>query len=280
MSFTCLCESDKKSMLDSIGISSVEELFKDIPDSIKLSKKLDLPEKLSEQEVLKHMSELAEKNTKMHNYTGAGSYFHYVPSIVDYLTSRSEFYTAYTPYQPEVSQGTLTAIFEFQTMMCNLTGMDISNASLYDGATSLAEAVLMAVRTNNKSKVIISDAVHPHYREVLNTYAWANDIEVKVNKSHKGISDPSSVSLDIDDGVSAVIIQSPNFFGTIEDVEAFSKLLSDKKIFLIQVISDTISLGLLKKPSDLGADIVCGEAMSFGNPIGFGGPCLGIRMGR
>jgi glycine dehydrogenase subunit 1 len=276
MSFTCLSESDKKSMLDSIGVSSVEELFKDIPDSIKLSKKLDLPEKMSEQEVLKHMHELAGKNKHLHNYTGAGSYGHYIPAVIDHLTSRSEFYTAYTPYQPEVSQGTLTAIFEFQSMMCSLTGMDISNASLYDGATSLAEAVLMAVRSNNKSKVIVSDAVHPHYREVLDTYAWANDIEVKLNKSSQGITDPSSVSSDIDDSVSAVIIQSPNFFGSIEDVEEFSKLLKSKKIFLIQVITDTVSLGLLKKPSELGSDIVCGEAMSFGNPIGFGGPCLGF----
>ena len=278
MSYVSLSDKDIKEMLAKIGIASVEELFHTIPENIKLKRDLNVPDPLTETEVMAYFKTLAKRNTypEYLSFLGAGVYNHVIPSVVDYLSQRGEFISPYTPYQPEVSQGTLQTIFEFQTLICQLTGMDISNASLYDGATSLAEAVLMSVRTNNKAKVVISDAVHPHYREVLDTYAWANDIEVKVNKSQQGITGPSSISSDLDDGVSAVIIQSPNFFGTIEDVEEFSKLLKDKKIFLIQVVADTISLGLLKRPAEMGVDIVCGEAMSFGNPTGFGGPCLGF----
>ncbi len=201
------------------------------------------------------------------SFLGAGAYQHYVPAAVDFLSSRSEFYTAYTPYQPEVSQGTLTAIFEFQSMISSLTGMDVTNASMYDGATALAESVMMVTGGEKKNRVIVSSALHPNYREVLKTYAWASDIRADMIPTPSGVTESSAIRNMIDDDTAAIVIQSPNFFGCIENIEEISAIAREKKIRLIVVINEMLSLGLLKGPGDQGADVICGEAQSFGNYI-------------
>jgi glycine dehydrogenase subunit 1 len=207
-------------------------------------------------------------------FLGAGAYNHYIPSVVDEISSRSEFYTSYTPYQPEVSQGTLAAIFEFQSMMSILTGMDITNASMYDGATSMAEAALMAAKSKGDKKILLSSAVHPNYREVLKTYLWGADLEVEEIPLAAGLTDLDQCKKMLETGASVVIVQSPNFFGLIEDVEAFADITKSSSLLLV-VVAEAMSLGLLKSPGDLGADIVCGEVQSFGNPLNFGGPYAG-----
>ena len=199
-------------------------------------------------------------------------------AVVDALASRSEFYTAYTPYQAEVSQGTLTAIFEFQTFICRLTGMDVANASMYDGATALAEAVLMSVHASGKRTVVAADTLHPHYRAVLDTYCGANGIEVRTVRNDAGVM--GTPAGDVLDGASAVIIQNPNFFGCVEDVAALASAARAAKAHGIVVVTEPHSLGLLAPPGKLGADIVCGEAQSFGNPAGFGGPALGMLAAK
>ncbi len=280
MSFICNSNDDKKEMINRIGLSSISELFKDIPDSIKMKEPLPLADAISEQEVLFLLKDLASQNKRMHNFIGAGVYQHYLPALVDHLTARSEFYSAYTPYQPEVSQGTLTAIFEFQSMLCNLTGMDVANASLYDGATAASEAVLMSIRANRKNKILIAQTIHPHYLAVIKTYAWANDLEIEILPEKKGLIDVAEVNTRLNDDVSAIVIQSPNFFGCIEDVKSISEATENLKTNLIMVINEPFSMGILQMPALLGADIVCGEAASFGNPIAFGGPGLGFLAAR
>ncbi len=277
MNYTCCTESDLKQMLETIGVSNLDKLFSDIPEGIRLKNKLNLPEPVSEIEAEKLLKQTAVKNSICLNFLGAGAYSHHIPAAVDYLSSRSEFLTAYTPYQPEASQGTLAAIFEFQTFICRLTGMDIANASLYDGATALAEAVLMTVRASDKQKIVVSTCVNPFYRDVLKTYSWANGIDItEVSLSSKGITPDDILADTITGDTSCVVIQNPNFFGSIEDIEKISSITKQKKCRLVVVISEPVSLGILKKPASLGADIVCGEAQSFGNPVGFGGPLLGI----
>lgn len=276
MSFIPITDYDRKLMFETIGVRHIDDLFADIPKDILLKEDVDLPEALSETAVMRHMTELAEKNCPTKNFVGAGAYEHYVPAAVDYLSSRSEFITAYTPYQPEVSQGTLTAIFEFQTMMCRLTGMDLSNASMYDGATAMTESVIMACAVRRRSRVLVSQAVHPNYRAVLDTYAWASDIKVEVIPAVDGETDAQSLEDAMDDTVAAVVIQTPNFFGSIEDLRGFADKIHEHKGILISVVTETMSLGILTPPGDMGADVVCGEAQSFGNYIGFGGPMLGF----
>ncbi len=276
MSFIPITDEDRKEMLQTIGVTAINDLFRDIPADILLEEGLKLPAPLSESAVLRHLTELSEKNCPVKNFAGAGSYEHYVPAAVDHLTSRSEFYTAYTPYQPEVSQGTLTAIFEFQTMMCRLTGMDLSNASMYDGATAMTESVIMACGARRRNRVLVSEAVHPNYRAVLDTYAWAADIEVELIPLKEGLTDPAALAEKMDDTVAAVVIQTPNFLGSIEDLRNFEGAIHEKKGVFISVVTEALSLGLLTPPGEMGADVVCGEAQSFGNYIGYGGPMLGF----
>jgi len=276
MPFIPLTEEDKKSMLESVGAESVRELFADIPDSIKLDENHDLPARMTEMQIERHMKDVTGKNKLARAFLGAGAYNHYIPAAVDHLSSRSEFYTAYTPYQPEVSQGTLTAIFEFQTMMCRLTGMDVSNASMYDGATALAESVLMVAGSTRKKKFLVSNAVHPQYRHVLETYTWSADLEIEEVGCSDGVTKAENIDSLIDDNTGAVIVQYPNFFGSIEDLTAIAEVVHNKKCLLIVVVTEAMSLALLKAPGKAGADIVCGEAQSFGNSIAYGGPMLGF----
>ena len=267
-------------MLKVVGVASLDDLFSDIPKEIRLTENVALPDSLTEIEADTLLSRLSEKNGRLSVFAGGGAYRHYVPPVVDQLANRSEFYTAYTPYQPEVSQGTLTAIFEFQTMMCRLSGTEVSNASMYDGATSLAEAALMSVRDNKKTRFVVSDAVNPRYREVLATYGWANDLSVVTVPAADGVTRPSDIAAALDGETSAAIVQSPNYFGSIEDVEAVAESLSGTKTNLIVVVTEPLSMALLRSPGSMGADIVCGEAQAFGNPVGFGGPCLGFLSAK
>ena len=276
MSFTGLSPDDRKKMLEAINVSSIDELFEDIPSHLHLKNIDGLPEPLSEMEIEREAASIESENRIFEKtFLGAGAYNHYIPPVVDEIASKSEFYTAYTPYQPEVSQGTLAAIFEFQTMMSILSGMDITNASMYDGATSMAEAALMAAKSKGDKKVLVSKGVHPNYREVLKTYLWGADLEVEEIPLADGLTDLSQCRKMLETGASTVIVQSPNFFGLIEDVESFSEAAKESSSLIITVVAEAMSLGLLKSPGDLGADIVCGEVQSFGNSLNFGGPYAG-----
>lgn len=280
MSYASNTPEDVGLMLRSIGVESIDDLFSDIPASVRLKEALPLEAALSEVEVCALLKNIGGANRIGTSFLGAGAYNHYVPAAVDALSSRSEFYTAYTPYQAEVSQGTLAAVFEFQTMICRLTGMDVANASMYDGATSLAEAVFMSARGNNRRRVLVGGPLHPSYRRVLDTYCWANDLEVIEADSSEGTADVSRLEGMINEQTSALVVQSPNFFGCIEDLKSLADLAHSRGATLIAVVTEPLSLGLLKSPGSLGADIVCGEARSFGNPLGFGGPALGMLSAK
>jgi len=276
MSYIGITDNDLSEMLEIIGTGDIDSLFSDIPESIRLKNFSDIPESMSEIEASVFISNIADKNNIKASFLGAGAYNHYIPAAVDHLSSRSEFYTAYTPYQPEVSQGTLTAIFEFQSMLCSLTGMDVTNASMYDGATSLAESVLMSVRDNKKKTIIVSKALHPNYAQVLRTYCQASEIKIKEAELYNGITGHDQLNDIIDDNTGAIVFQSPNFFGNIEDIEKTGQLIKDKNINLIITVTEPVSLGILIPPGRAGADIVCGDAQGFGNPVSFGGPMLGF----
>lgn len=270
---------DEQQMLEAIGLSSVDELFDDIPEDVKLKRDLNLKSSMSELEVRSYLNELAAKNcstSEMTCFLGAGAYDHYIPSIVGHIISRSEFYTSYTPYQPEVSQGTLQYLFEYQTLICNLTGMEISNASLYDGGTAIAEAALMTASVARKDEIIVSKTVRPESRKILKTYAHIQGLKVIEVDMKDGVTDLEELEKHISDNTGAVIVQSPNFFGIIEDLEATSKIVkkSKKAGFIASV--DPISLGILKRPGDLGVDVVVGEGQGMGIPLSFGGPYLGF----
>ncbi|MBN2286066.1 MAG: aminomethyl-transferring glycine dehydrogenase subunit GcvPA [Tissierellales bacterium] len=272
-----LTEDDKRLMLQTIGISAIEDLFSDIPDGIKLKRKLDINPSFSEIEVRKIMKGLSDKNNHLNDYIsflGAGAYDHYIPSVVKHIASRSEFYTSYTPYQPEISQGTLQYIFEFQSMMAELTDMDVINASMYDGATAVAEAAIMAIRANKKNKIVVSETIHPETMAVLETYCHFREIELVRLPEQMGVTDVAQLDL-IDSETSAFIIQNPNFYGIVEDVTPFEKKIHENKGLLIMSI-DPISLGIVKTPGEYGADIVVGEGQSLGIPQSFGGPYLGF----
>src|SRR5882672_1127721 len=266
-------------MLQQIGVASTEKLFESIPRTLRLREHLNVPAAMSELELLKRFEDIGARNQAAHriSFLGGGAYSHYTPTIVDHLISRSEFFTAYTPYQPEISQGTLQAIFEFQTLVCQLTGMDIANASMYDGSTALAEAVLMAERVTKRSKVIASLAVHPQYLEVAHTYVQHAGIELQHAPfdSTSGQT-PNSAFDSIDDQTAAIVVQSPNFFGCIEDVKALSEKAHAKGALLIVAVTEAMSFGLLRSPGACGADIVVAEGQSFGVPLSFGGPYVGL----
>lgn len=270
---------DEEKMLKAIGISSIDELFEDIPDEVALKRDFNLDKSKSELEVRAYLTEMSQKNCSLDQLTcflGAGAYDHYIPSIVNHIISRSEFYTSYTPYQPEISQGTLQYLFEYQTLICNLTGMDVSNASLYDGGTAITEAALMASAVSRKDEIIVSKTVRPESRKILKTYAHIQDLKVIEVDIKDGVTDLEHLDSLVNDDTAAVIIQSPNFFGLIEDIEETANITHKvKKASLITSV-DPISLGILKRPGDLGADIVVGEGQGMGIPLSFGGPYLGF----
>ena len=271
-------EEDVKYMLDTLGMKDLEDLFADVPKDVRMNRELKLDAPKSELEVQRLMNSLAVKNKPTGELTcflGAGAYDHYIPSVVKHITGRSEFYTAYTPYQAEISQGTLQAIFEFQTMIANLTGMDISNASMYDGSTATAEAASMAADATRRKQVLISETVHPETREVLATYAHFNGLQVQTVPAVDGVMDLDQLKSMISKETAGLIVQNPNFFGIIEEVEEAEKLIHEVKGLLIMNV-DPISLGVLKAPGDLGADIVVGEGHAMGNPMSYGGPYLGF----
>jgi glycine dehydrogenase subunit 1 len=270
---------DEKRMLETIGVNSIEDLFSDIPKDVKLNRELNLKPSMSELEVANYMTKLSQTNKTINDLTcflGAGAYDHYIPSIVGHITSRSEFYTSYTPYQAEISQGTLQYIFEYQTLICDLTGMDVSNASLYDGGTAIAEAAFMASSITRRNKIVISKTVNPEYREVLKTYAHLQGIELVEIEDEEGTTNLDELKKHVDDKTAAVVIQSPNFFGVIEDIEAIEKIAHSQKKTLLITSVDPISLGILKSPGSLGVDIVVGEGQPLGIPLAFGGPYLGF----
>lgn len=270
-------------MLESLGLQSAEELFSSIPENLRLGRPLNTPAALSEIELLGLFERMGNRNTGAQriSFLGGGAYAHYIPTIVDHIISRSEFFTAYTPYQPEIAQGTLQTIFEFQTLVCQLTGMEVANASMYDGSTALAEAVLMAERVTRRTKVIAPLSVHPEYLEVVKTYVQHAGINLAVvdfdsNTGQAG----QALGSAIDDETAAVVIQSPNFFGCIEDLAALADAVHARGALLIVAITEAISFGLLKSPGTCGADIVVAEGQSFGVPLSFGGPYVGLFATR
>ncbi len=271
-------EKDLKEMLSEIGVSSEEELFSCIPEEFKLKKPLDLPPPMDEISLLNYFKEISKKNrTDLIPLIGAGSYPHYIPSVVDYLSSRGEFLTPYTPYQPELSQGTLQIIFEYQTLISSLTGMEVSNASLYDGATATAESALMAWRIKKGEKILVSSTLHPFWRDTLRTYLKNFSIEIlEIPYREDGKVDLEKAEKLKDERTFAIMVQSPNFFGIIENLKEISDFAKENKILFLVGISEPLSLGILKPPGDFGADIVFGEAQSFGLPLSFGGPYLGF----
>ncbi|MBI4211195.1 MAG: aminomethyl-transferring glycine dehydrogenase subunit GcvPA [Deltaproteobacteria bacterium] len=275
---------DIQSMLDVIGKKHVDDLFAHIPAELRLSKELNIPEAMSEPELTRHLKTLAQKNECGEgwlSFLGGGAYQHLIPAAVTELSMRSEFLTPYTPYQPEIAQGTLQATFEYQTLMCRIFNMEISNASLYDGSTALAEAVLMALRINSKRKtVVICDAIHPEYREVLKTLLPKSLVNLVTLPNQNGCLDRAALKSYLNDDLAAVCVQYPNFFGIVEDFQTLADDVHGVQGLLITATPEPVSLGLLKPPGDFGADIAVGEGLSFGIPMTFGGPGLGIFTTR
>jgi glycine dehydrogenase subunit 1 len=266
-------------MLEKIGLQTVNDLFTDIEPSILLEEPLRIGDGLSEQELKQYFTELSQKNQVFppgKNFLGAGAYQHVIPSVVPHLAGRSEFYTAYTPYQAEVSQGTLQAIYEYQTMICRLTGMDVANASMYDGASALAEAGLLSSGITRKQELLVSSTVHPQHKQVTQTYSNAHDLKVKEIPMKNGVTSQEELESNLSNQTAAVIVQTPNFFGCIEDLKQIGKTVKEKQALFVASVVDPTSLGILKPPGDLGADVVVGEGQSFGNPVNFGGPFLGF----
>ncbi len=266
-------------MLKRIGVSSIDELFEQIPPEVRLKGSLDIPKGLSEQELQQEMGRLTAANQSCNDavcFLGGGAYDHFIPAVVDAISSRSEFYTAYTPYQAEASQGSLQAFFEYQTLICQLTGMDVANASLYEGGSAVAESVLMAFsHARKRNKVLIPESVHPEYRQVLETYTANLEIEIVTLPTPDGFIDPSEVEKQIDENTLCLVVQHPNFFGNLEEAEELVALCQDNGVISI-VSFDPISLGVLRRPGDMGFDIAIAEGQCLGNPLSFGGPYLGL----
>ena len=276
MAYILNTEDDVRAMLAAIGLGSLDQLFDSIPSELQLKRPLNVPEALSELALTSHAAELASRNVSAAEkpcFLGGGAYDHFIPAAVEQLAGRGEFFTAYTPYQPEASQGTLQAIFEYQTLIAQLTGMDISNASLYDGGSAVAEAALMALATTGRSRVVIAGTVHPEYGQIARTYLANLPVEVVI------VQDAAALNAAVDDKTAALVIQQPNFFGQLEDTPALVKLAHDHKALAI-VSVDAVSLGLLNRPGDYGADIVVAEGQPLGNALTYGGPYLGILACR
>ena len=283
LSYVLNTPEDQRAMLAAIGVSSLEELFDKIPPSLRLNRPLQVPEALGEIELTALLRHLAGRNRFADDavcFLGGGAYDHFIPAVVDAVAGRSEYYTAYTPYQAEASQGSLQAFFEFQTLICQLTGLDVANASLYEGGSAVAESVLMALNLRPKRhKVLLAESLHPEYRQTLATYAANLDLHLQTLPTPNGFLDPDDVKRAIDEKTLCVVAQHPNFFGCLEEPEALAKIAHDAgALFLVSF--DPISLGLLKRPGQYGADIAVAEGQCLGNPMGFGGPNLGLLACR
>lgn len=273
-----MTDQDQADMLAAVGAETIEDLFADIPKAVRYDGVLPMSERLGEPELLKHMRSLSDRNADFERYTsflGAGLYDHHIPVVINHVISRSEFYTAYTPYQPEISQGELQAIFEFQSYICELTGMKVANASMYDGSTALAEAAALASGATKRKKIVISRAVHPEAREIVLTSAHGLDLEVVEVGIVNGVTDQEALAAAITEDTAAVLLQSPNFFGCIEDVKSIEPMVHEKKALLVLSVNP-LSLGLLESPGVLGADIVVGDAQPLGIPASLGGPTCGF----
>jgi glycine dehydrogenase subunit 1 len=283
MSYVSLSDRDKKEMLSRIGVSSPDDLFRCIPEGTRLKKELHLPQPLSEPELIEHFRAVGRKNRESDHlsFLGAGAYRHHIPAVVDYLSSRGEFISPYTPYQPEVSQGTLQVIFEFQTLICQLTGMEIANASLYEGASAAAEAVLMAERIKGRPKIVVAGSLHPQYREVIRTYTRNLSVRIEqIAPNAQGRINIEVLDRAVDDQTSAVVCQSPNFLGVVEDLDQTAEIAHRRQALFVVIVAEAVSLGILKSPGASGADIVAGEGQSLGLPLSFGGPYLGFMSCR
>ena len=271
-------EQDRQDMLEVIGAKDIMDLFSDIPEKVRLDEPMDLPASLSEYELLKHARELASKNTtasELPYFLGAGVYDHHIPAVVNHIISRQEFLTAYVPYQPEISQGGLQALFEWQTMICELTGMDVTNSGMYDGFNALAEAANLAIgKVRKTNKILVSKAVHPQGIEVLHTYSDGMDYQVEELGLADDVTNLEELKEKLDDETAAVVVQYPNFFGSIEDLKEMKEIMADSKALLI-VSSNPLALGKLESPGALGADIVVGDMQPFGIAMSFGGPHAG-----
>jgi glycine dehydrogenase subunit 1 len=269
-------QSDREEMLNDLGCVTIDDLFNPIPEAYRLKRDLKIPRQFGESEILDYFKQRAAENANGYSvFIGAGAYNHYRPVVIDSLISRGEFFTAYTPYQPEISQGTLQSIFEFQSMICDLTGMEVANASMYDGSTGAAESIMMAVRLTGRHGAVIANTVHPEYREVIATYAKHQGLPLSfVGYSDNGRVDVKALEQTITDQTACVLIQSPNFFGTIEDVAAIAEIAHKKGALLVVSIAEALSLGIVRPPTE--ADIVSMESQSFGVPLGYGGPYAGV----
>ncbi len=279
MPFIANTDEQRREMLKAIGVEHFEELIDNIPEAVRLKSPLNLPPALSQFEVAQHLAELAKKNRDLTEYVsflGAGAYDHYIPPAVNHILLRPEFYTSYTPYQPEVSQGNLQVIYEYQSMICELTGMYATNASMYDGGSALAEAVLMARGATGRSKMLLSDAIHPFYRTIVQTYSRNIQVDLEmVPACETGVTPVQAVRDRLDESVAAVVLQHPNFFGNLEDVAEMADAAHDVgALFIVSV--DPLSLAVLEPPGHYGADIVVGDAQCFGNSLSYGGPYVGI----
>jgi glycine dehydrogenase subunit 1 len=283
LAYTLNTPADRQAMLKAVGAESFDDLLAPIPPAVRLLRPLDLPRALSEQELTRLLQDLAANNANADSHVcflGGGAYDHFIPAVVDAIASRGEYYTAYTPYQAEASQGTLQVGFEYQTMICQLTGMDVANASLYDGGSAAAEAVLMAINVTGRSaKVVVAEGVHPEYRQTLATYLRDVDVNIVTVLTPNGFLDPDDLAKAVDDTTACVLVQHPNFFGSIEEVEAIGRIAKAKGALFV-VGFDPISVGLLKRPGDYGADIAIAEGQCLGNYLMYGGPYLGILACR
>ncbi|HZR44010.1 MAG TPA: aminomethyl-transferring glycine dehydrogenase subunit GcvPA [Ktedonobacteraceae bacterium] len=283
MSYVPNTDEEQQAMLESLGLSSIEDLLEPVPEDVRLRRPLDLPPALPEPDLKRLLSRMAAKNKNLDttvSFLGAGTYDRAIPSVVPHLQRRSEFVTSYTPYQPEVSQGMLQAIYEFQTMVCQVTGLDIANASLYDGSTALVEAVLMALGPGGRGEIVVSMGVDPQYRQVLHTYAFARGFSIKEVPVQNGVTSLEALDGVVGSSTAAVVIQQPNFFGCVEDVRAIEPIAHRGKTLFVTAITEPASLGILAPPGTYGADIAVGEMMSFGNTMSFGAPALGFMAAK
>jgi len=284
MRYLPLTDADRESMLRCMGISDTDELFADIPAQHRFPSLEEIPEALSENRLLQHFRQLAAANghEQYLSFLGAGAYPHFIPEVVTHLSAKGEFLTPYTPYQPEVSQGSLQAIFEYQTMITQLTGMDISNASLYDGGTAAAEALLLMQRKSRRRRILVAESLHPEYREIIAAYIQNLDIQVETVPMDKttGRVDLEALKSRLNNETGGIIFQSPNFYGVVEDAGAISEIAHTFKAYSTQVVAEAMSMAFLKPPGEQGVDMVAGEAQSFGLPLGFGGPYLGFMATR
>ena len=279
MRYLPLTTDDRNKMLSEIGVGDIEELFKDVPNDALLKSAIDLPSHKSEMEVETSITSFAKKNKTPNIYPsflGAGNYSHHIPASVDHLIQRGEFLTSYTPYQPEIAQGTLQALFEFQTQVSLITGMEVANASMYDGATATSEAVLMACRITRRDKIILSNGLHPHYNEVIKT----NSRHLKLSIDSTSVYNKKALCELIDENTACIVVQNPDFFGRVQDFTELSETCHQYGALLIIAVTEIISLGALTNPGEMGADIVSGEGQSLGNPISFGGPHVGLLSTR